>query len=100
MLEKKSSEKDDEREAESEDSKGSFLGGCLQEAEALGYVPDASKRHQGPRGPYTRHSRECLDGGTTECPRCSRPWDLLKQQGGKSTRGVSELRLRGCPHEF
>ena len=25
--------------------------------------------------------------GTTECPRCSRPGDLLKQQGGKSTLG-------------
>ena len=69
-----------------------FLGGCLQaaEAEALGDVPDASKRHQGPGGPYTRHSKECLDHkprGTTECPRCSRPGDLLKQKGGKSTLG-------------
>ena len=25
--------------------------------------------------------------GTTECPRCSRPGDLLKQQGGKTTLG-------------
>ena len=70
----------------------SFLGGCLQAEEAgtLGDAPDASKRHQGPGGPYTGHSRECLDDmpqGTTKCPRCSRPGDLLKQQGGKSTLG-------------
>ena len=25
--------------------------------------------------------------GTTECPRCSRPGDLLKQKGGNSTLG-------------
>ena len=68
----------------------SFLGGCLRAAEAgaLGDLPDASKCHQGPRGLYTRHSKECRDDmprGTTECPRCSRPGDLLKQQGGNST---------------
>ena len=41
----------------------SFLGGCLQVAEAgaLGDALDASKRHQGPGSPYTGHSRECLD---------------------------------------
>ena len=71
-----------------------FMGGCLQAAEAgaLGYAPNASKRHQGPGGPSTRHSRECLydmPRGTTECPRCSWPGDLLKQQGGKSTLGFS-----------
>ena len=70
----------------------SFLGGCLRAAEAgaLGVRPDASKRHQGPEGPYTRHSKECRDDmprGTTECPRCSRPGDLLKQKGGNSTLG-------------
>ena len=69
-----------------------FLGGCLQAAEAgaLGDAPDASKRHQGPWDPYTGHSRECLydmPRGTTECPRCSRAGDLLKQQGGKRTLG-------------
>ena len=67
-----------------EGSKGGFLGGCLRAAEAgaLGDLPDASKRHQGPGGPYTRHSKECRDDmpwGTTECPRCSRPGDLLTQ---------------------
>ena len=66
-----------------------FLDGCLQTAEvgALGDVPDASKRHQGPRGPYTRHSKGCLDDmprGTTECPRCSRPGDLQKQKEAKA----------------
>ena len=69
-----------------------FLGGCLRAAGVgtLGDVPDASKRHQGPVGPYTRHSKGCLDDmprGTTECPRCSRPGDLLKQKVGKSTLG-------------
>ena len=69
-----------------------FLGGCLRAAEAgaLGDLPDASKRHQGPGGPYIRHSKEFRDDmpwGTTECPRCSRPGDLLKQQGGNSTLG-------------
>ena len=60
----------------------------MAEAGALGDLPDASKRHQGPGGPYTRHSKECRDDmprRTTECPRCSWPGDLLKQQGGKST---------------
>ena len=70
----------------------SFLGGCLRAAEAgaLGVRPDASKRHQGAGGPYTRHSQERRDDmprGTTECPRCSRPGDLLKQKGGNSTLG-------------
>ena len=69
-----------------------FLGGCLRAAEAgaLGVRPDASKRHQAPGGPFTRHSKECRDDmpqGTTECPRCSRPGDLLKQKGGNSTLG-------------
>ena len=82
-------EDEDERDGE-EGELLCFLGGCLQAAGALGDVPDASKRHQGPGAPYTRHSRECLDDmprGTTECPWCSRPGDLLKQQGGKSTLG-------------
>ena len=74
-----------------------FLGGCLHVAEvgALGVRPDASKRHQGPGGPYTRHSKECRDDmprGTTECPRCSRPGDLLKQKGGNSTPGFPPRR--------
>ena len=57
---------------------------------ALGDVPDALKRHQLYGGPYTRYSKECLDNmplGTTECPRCIRPGDLLKQRGVKSTLG-------------
>ena len=51
----------------------SFLGGCLRVAGAgaLGDLPDASKRHQGPGGPYTRHSKECRDdmpGGLQSAP--------------------------------
>ena len=77
----------------------SFLGGCLRAAEAgaLGDLPDASKCHQGPQGLYTRHSKECRDDmprGTTECPRCSRPGDLLKQQGGNSTLRFPPAGLR------
>ena len=84
-------EQEDEDEGDGEEGVLlGFLGGCLRAAEAgaLGDLPDASKRHQGPGGPYTRHSKECRDDmprGNTECPRCSRPGDLLKQQGGKST---------------
>ena len=61
-----------------------------RERSGFGVRPDASKRHQGPGGPYTRHSKECRDDmprGTTECPKCSRPGDLLKQKGGNSTLG-------------
>ena len=81
---------DEERVVLIHRKKASFQGGCLRAAEAgaLGDIPDASKRHQCPVGPYKRHSKECWDDmprGTTECPRCSRPGDLLKQQGGKST---------------
>ena len=84
---------DYEEVVELKDGEGErFLGGCLRAeyAGALGDLPDASKRHQGPGVPYTRHSKECRDDmprGTTECYRCSRPGDLLKQQGGNSTLG-------------
>ena len=84
---------DEEMAKECNNYFSSFLGGCLQVAEAgmlKGLFPDALKDHQGPEGPYTRHSKGCLDGmprGTTECPRCSRPGDLLKQTAGDSTLG-------------
>ena len=74
-----------------------FLGGYFLAAEAgtLGDDPDESTHNQGTGGPYTRHSKGCLDDvpwGTTECPRCSRPGDLLKQKVSRSTLGVPAWR--------
>ena len=83
---------DEDMAREYNNCSSSFLGVCLRAAEAgaLGDLSDASIRHQGPGGPYTRHSKECrydMPRGTTEFPRSSRPGDLLKQQGGNSILG-------------
>ena len=66
-----------------------FLGGCLQATEegALGDVPMSQNATKDPEALHQALERVpgwYAPGEYTECPRCSRPGDLLKK-GSKCT---------------